>query len=89
MLSELDNLLVEITDFCQLMVQYQSEEFIFRELLGVSKFLDFQDEAGKVNIMKLYRELCFLPPSLTQGRDSQGLGGECLVAGHFFLLRWC
>ena len=63
MLADLDTLLVEITGFCELMVQYQSDEFIFRQLLGVSKFLDFQDEAGKVNIMKLYRECPALDPS--------------------------
>ena len=53
--QDMDSLLPEITRFCELMIVYQEDEFVFRQLLGVSKYLDPSDEAGRRQLTQLYR----------------------------------
>eukprot|EP01080_Neovahlkampfia_damariscottae_P012834 gene12834-7184_t len=56
----LDENLLSITKFCELLIYYQTEniqEFVVKELLKLSKHLDFGDEIGRRNIHKLLNEM--------------------------------
>lgn len=53
--SALDDILVELSDFSNFLVQYQDNDFIFRQLLYLTRHLDFSDEVGRRQVMKLFR----------------------------------
>jgi len=55
--ASIDLFIPSVQVYCDILVYFQKQSFVTRQLLDISEYLDFSDEAGRIHLTKIIKQL--------------------------------